>query len=147
MSEMSRYSALELAFQAATDYLRQLDTQPVNTRMSAAELRQKLGRALPEHGEAAETVIRELVEDASPGILGSTSGRFFAWVIGGSLPSALAADWLTSAWDQNGPLYATAPAASVVEEVAGNWLKDVLRLPPEATFAFTTGCQMAHLTC
>jgi glutamate/tyrosine decarboxylase-like PLP-dependent enzyme len=147
MAEMSRYSALEFAFRAATDYLRDLDTRPVGARMSAAELRQKLGRAFPEHGVAADKVIRELVEDAGPGVLGSASGRFFAWVVGGSLPSALAADWLTSAWDQNGTLYATAPAASVVEEVAGNWLKDTLHLPPEATFAFTTGCQMAHLTC
>lgn len=144
---MSRYSALEFAFRAATHYLTNLDTRPVGAQMTAGELRQKLRRAYPEHGMAADMVIRELVEDASPGILGSASGRFFAWVVGGSLLSALAADWLTSAWDQNGTLYATAPTASVVEEIAGNWLKDILRLPPEATFAFTTGCQMAHLTC
>ena len=80
-------------------------------------------------------------------ITGPTSGRFYAWVIGGSLDSALAADWLTSSWDGNAGLYAVAPAAAVVEEVAGAWIKELLDLPREASFAFTTGCQMAHFTC
>jgi glutamate/tyrosine decarboxylase-like PLP-dependent enzyme len=68
-------------------------------------------------------------------------------VIGGSLSSALAADWLTSAWDQNAGLYACGPAAAVVEEVAGEWLKSLFDLPREAGFALVTGCQMAHVTC
>ena len=67
--------------------------------------------------------------------------------MGGSLPAALAADWLTSAWDQNAGIYAAGPAAAVVEEVAGQWLKDMLGLPAHASFAFVTGCQMAHATC
>jgi glutamate/tyrosine decarboxylase-like PLP-dependent enzyme len=77
----------------------------------------------------------------------TNSGRFYPWVIGGALPAALAADWLTSAWDQNAHNFATAPAAAIVEEVAGAWLKDILRLPASASFAFVTGCQMAHVTC
>lgn len=68
-------------------------------------------------------------------------------MIGGALPSALAADWLTSTWDNNAALYACGPAASVVEEIAGAWVKVVLDLPSTASFAFTTGCQMAHFTC
>lgn len=75
------------------------------------------------------------------------SGRFFAWVIGGALPSALAADWLTATWDNNAALHACGPASSVVEDVAGGWVKDLLELPRSASFAFTTGCQMAHVTC
>ncbi len=67
--------------------------------------------------------------------------------MGGSTPAALAADWLTSAWDQNAAMFAVAPAASAVEEVAGAWLKDLLHLPAEASFAIVTGCQMAHVTC
>lgn len=70
----------------------------------------------------------------------------FGWVIGGPLPSALAADWLTSTWDNNAIIYACGPAASLVEKVAGSWVKDVLDLPRDASFAFTTGCQMAHFT-
>jgi glutamate/tyrosine decarboxylase-like PLP-dependent enzyme len=95
----------------------------------------------------AEQVIRELAADVEGGLLGSAGGRFFAWVIGGSLPAALAADWLCSAWDQNAGLYATAPAAAVVEESAGSWLKELLLLPRTSSFAFVTGCQMAHFTC
>tara|TARA_B110000305_G_scaffold101239_1_gene113912 strand:+ start:232 stop:462 length:231 start_codon:yes stop_codon:yes gene_type:complete len=65
----------------------------------------------------------------------------------GTIPAALAADWLTSTWDQNSGMFSVAPAASVVEEVCGRWLLDVLRLPVEASFALVTGCQMAHVTC
>ena len=92
-------------------------------------------------------MVDELVAAVEGGILGTAGDRFFGWVIGGSLPAALAADWLTSAWDQNVALYACAPAAAVVEEVAGEWLKDLLGLPSSARFALVTGCQMAHVTC
>lgn len=67
-------------------------------------------------------------------------------MIGGGVPAALAADWLTSTWDQNAALYACGPAAAVIEEVAGDWLKQLLGLPAEASFAFTTGAQQAHVT-
>jgi glutamate/tyrosine decarboxylase-like PLP-dependent enzyme len=73
--------------------------------------------------------------------------RYFGFVIGGSLPAALAADWLTSAWDQNAGIYAAGPSASVVEEVVGAWLIDLFGLPADASFGLTTGCQMAHVTC
>ncbi len=81
------------------------------------------------------------------GLAASAGGRFFGWVIGGAVPAALAADWLTSAWDQNAGMYAVAPAAAVVEEVCGRWLLELLGLPRTASFALVTGCQMAHVTC
>jgi glutamate/tyrosine decarboxylase-like PLP-dependent enzyme len=81
------------------------------------------------------------------GLHAVASGRFFAWVIGGSLPAALAADWLTSAWDQNAHTYGTGPAAAITEEVVGGWLKEILGLPSPSSFALVTGCQMAHFTC
>src|SRR5213075_2328048 len=71
---------------------------------------------------------------------------YFGFVIGGSVPAALAADWLTSAWDQNAGLYVGGPSASVAEEVAGGWLKELLGIPAHASYAFVTGCQMAHVT-
>ena len=77
---------------------------------------------------------------------GSASGRFYAWVIGGGLQSALAADWLVAAWDQKPRQFGTGPAASVIEEIAGEWVKELLDLPRDASFAFTSGCQMAHMT-
>jgi glutamate/tyrosine decarboxylase-like PLP-dependent enzyme len=67
-------------------------------------------------------------------------------VVGGHHPAALAADWLTSAWDQNNGLYAMSPSLSVVEEVAGGWMLDLLGLPATASFGFTTGAMMANFT-
>ena len=79
-------------------------------------------------------------------MLPSGSGRFFGFVFGGAIPAALAADWLTVAWDQNAGLYAAAPAAAVVEKVAGEWLAELFGLPPTVTAGFVTGAQMANFT-
>jgi glutamate/tyrosine decarboxylase-like PLP-dependent enzyme len=110
-------------------------------------LRWRLDKPLSDDGIPPDQVVAELAGDVKGGILGSAGGRFFGWVIGGSLPSALAADWLTSAWDQNAALYACGPAAAVVEETVGRWLKDILGLPAHAGFALVTGCQMTYATC
>lgn len=139
--------ALSLAQDHAFSFLKNLDRAPVGATVDVQTLRQRLNKPLANSGLPPEQVIAELVEDVGGGLLGSTSGRFFGWVIGGSLPAALAADWLTTTWDQNAALYATSPAAAVVEEVAGLWLKDILRLPAHVSFAFVSGCQMAHVTC
>jgi glutamate/tyrosine decarboxylase-like PLP-dependent enzyme len=138
---------LEATTRLAIEYLEGLDQRPVAARMHGAQLRERMECQLSNGGLPAEQVIAELVRAADPGIVGSTGGRFFAWVIGGALPSALAADWLTATWDQNAALAASGPAAGLVEEIAGGWLKEVLGLPAEASFAFVTGCQMAHVTC
>jgi glutamate/tyrosine decarboxylase-like PLP-dependent enzyme len=138
--------ALEHALRHALAHLDNLEHSPVGAVASLAALRESLGKPLCDDGMAAEQVIDELVLDTAGGIMGSAGGRFFGWVIGGSLPAALAADWLTSAWDQNAASYACGPAAAVIEEVCGAWLKDLLGLPGQATFALTNGCQMAHVT-
>ncbi len=135
------------AAEHAASYLDGLSTHPVGATSTVEDLRQRLAIPLPETGSDPIRVIDELVEQTRGGHLGSAGGRFFAWVIGGALPSALAADWLTSTWDNNAALYACGPASAVVEEVAGSWIKQLLGLPMNATFAFTTGCQMAHVTC
>jgi glutamate/tyrosine decarboxylase-like PLP-dependent enzyme len=140
-------ASLETAFDQALDYLDGLNEKPVAARVDAATLRERLNRVLTEEGVRPEQVIRELAADVDGGLVGSSGGRFFAWVIGGSLPAALAADWLTSTWDQNAVLYAASPAAAVVEEVVGAWLKEILGLPSAASFALVSGCQMAHATC
>ena len=145
MNETSE--ALRRAFDHATAYLEGVDDRPVATTATLSELRSRLRIPLAATPTPAVTVIDDLVAATEGGQLGSASGRFFAWVIGGALPSALAADWLASAWDVNACLYACGPAAAVVEEVAGEWVKDVLDLPRDASFAFTTGCQFAHMTC
>jgi glutamate/tyrosine decarboxylase-like PLP-dependent enzyme len=134
------------ASEHALKYLESLDARPVGATATLAELRSRLNRPLTPEGIPAEQVIDELAADADDGILASAGGRFFGWVLGGSVPAALAADWLTSAWDQNAGLYVISPAAAVVEEVCGAWLKDLFGLPQEASFALVTGCQMAHFT-
>ena len=80
------------------------------------------------------------------GLMGMGSGRFFGFVIGGAVPASLAADWLVTAWDQNTGLFAPSPATSVMEEIAGRWLVDMLGLPEHSSFAFVTGGQMANTT-
>jgi glutamate/tyrosine decarboxylase-like PLP-dependent enzyme len=143
---MTQPNVLSAAADHAARYLEQLPSRPIAATASLAELRRRLGKPLPEAGLDAATVIDELVRDTEGGLMGSTSGRFFGWVIGGTLPAAIAADWLTSTWDQNAASNLTAPAEAVVEDVCGEWLKQLLGLPKAASFAFVTGCQMAHTT-
>lgn len=144
--DTSARSALERAAHHAQAYLATLDTGAVAATASRQELLSRLDIPLTREGVAADVVVDELAAAVDGGLIGSAGGRFFAWVIGGALPSTVATEWLMSAWDQNAANYATSPVSSVVEEVAGKWLLDVLRLPPEASFGFTTGCQTAHFT-
>lgn len=146
-SDSSFAGALEAALRHARAHLAALDTAPVGARADAATLRQRLSRPLGATGVPAAQVIDELAADVAGGLHVTNSGRFYPWVIGGALPAALAADVLTTVWDQNAHNFATAPAAAMVEEIAGGWLKEILGLPASASFAFVTGCQMAHVTC
>jgi glutamate/tyrosine decarboxylase-like PLP-dependent enzyme len=140
-------AALDAAYTAALKYLENLDDTPLAATVDVETLRTRLARPLLHDGTPADTVVTELARDVSGGLIGSANGRFFGWVIGGVLPAALAADWLTSTWQQNAALYVCSPAASVVEETVGIWLKEILCLPETASFALVTGCQMAHVTC
>jgi glutamate/tyrosine decarboxylase-like PLP-dependent enzyme len=133
--------------QIAADWLQTLDQRPVAERATVDELRRRLGGQLPDRPVDPLTVVEDLARAAEPGLLAIPSGRYFGFVIGGGLPAAVAADWLTSVWDQCPGFYACGPAASVAEEVAGGWLRQLLGLPEGASFAFVSGCQMAHLTC
>jgi glutamate/tyrosine decarboxylase-like PLP-dependent enzyme len=146
--EATPYRApLERALKHALSHLDGIDDAPVAATASVAELRAKLGRPLNETGVDAAQVIDELVAECAGGVLGSAGGRFFGWVIGAATPAALAADWLTSAWDQNAASVSTGPAEAVLEEICGEWLKDLLGLPATASFALVTGSQMGHVTC
>ncbi len=130
----------------ADRYVSSLGRRCLTPSDDAPALRQKLAAALTDAGEPAGEVLDSMAAAVEGGLLASSSGRFFGWVIGGVLPVALAADWMTAAWDQNAASFATSPAASVAEEVCGTWLKKLLGLPEGASFAFVTGCQMAHAT-
>jgi glutamate/tyrosine decarboxylase-like PLP-dependent enzyme len=131
----------------ATEYLTSLPERPVRADASLDELRSALRVALEDSPEPASQVIEELVAAASPGLVGTQSPRYFGFVVGGALNAAIAADSLTSVWDQNAAGYLGGPSAAVAEEVACEWLLDILGLPDDAGVGLTTGCQMAHFTC
>src|SRR5581483_3037631 len=127
-------------------YVESLPDRPVPASAGFAELRAALDLPLPEGPSDPVEVVEALARDVDPGLTQMGGGRYFGFVIGGSLPAALAADWLTSAWDQNAGLAVPTPAAAVVEETAGRWTRELLGLPAHASFGFVTGCQTAHAT-
>jgi glutamate/tyrosine decarboxylase-like PLP-dependent enzyme len=109
-------------------------------------LRASLGIALPDDPVDAAQVIEALARAAEPGLVTTTGPRYFGFVTGGALPATVAAEWLTTAWDQPAALFVMSPAAAVVEEVAAGWLLDLLGLPANASVGFVTGCHMANFT-
>lgn len=137
---------LEETAELAAAYLEGIPERPVGWAADAEELRLSLGGPLPETPGDPREVIARLAEAVKPGLVASPGGRYFGFVIGGAAPAALAADWLTSAWDQNAGLYVCGPSAAVAEEVAGAWTAELLGLPEGVSFGFVTGCQMAHVT-
>ncbi|MFL6012153.1 MAG: pyridoxal phosphate-dependent decarboxylase family protein [Gaiellaceae bacterium] len=137
---------LERTAELAADFLESLDERPVFPRASVDELRAALGVPLPDGPSDPAQVIEALAAAADPGLVAIPSGRYFGFVIGGGLPAALAADWLTSTWDQNAGLYVGGPSASVVEQVVREWMCELLGLPPESSIGFVTGTQMGSVT-
>jgi glutamate/tyrosine decarboxylase-like PLP-dependent enzyme len=137
---------LEETAAIAAGYLETLGERPVFPDVTPEQLREALGGPLPEHPLEPRQVVAQLAAAAEPGVVAMGSGRYFGFVIGGALPAALAADWLTTAWDQNAGLYVGGPSASVVEDVAREWIVQLLGLPAHASIGFVTGAQMAHVT-
>jgi glutamate/tyrosine decarboxylase-like PLP-dependent enzyme len=130
----------------ASAWFSSIDSRPVRATVSADELRRALGGPLPLEGSAPEIVTEILASAGMGGTVASAGPRYFGFVVGGSLPAALAADWLASAWDQNAGIYALSPLVSVIEEITGSWLRELAGLPPTMSFGFVSGCQMASFT-
>jgi glutamate/tyrosine decarboxylase-like PLP-dependent enzyme len=146
MNEADWKGPLGEAFEEALAYLEGLPSRRVASYIDLSTLRKALGGPVPDRPMEPREVVADLVAAADPGVVASGSGRFFGFVIGGANPAALAADWLTSAWDQNAGLYVLGPAASVVEEVAGEWLAELFGLPVGMSVGYVTGAQMANFT-
>jgi glutamate/tyrosine decarboxylase-like PLP-dependent enzyme len=142
-----RGAALPVAVAHVERWLASLDDRPVPPQAQVEELVQRLGPELPEGSREPAAVIEHLATALEPGLTAMPSGRFYGMVIGGSHPAALAADWLTSAWDQNAGLARLTPAATATEQVASAWLLDLLDLPPGSAVGFVTGGTMANFTC
>jgi glutamate/tyrosine decarboxylase-like PLP-dependent enzyme len=139
---------LSLALRQIADhisaYRADLNHSRVGPRASRAEIRAGMVGPVPEVGVTTTEVVAELIDLAGPGLMASAGPRYFGFVIGGSLDAALAADLLTSGWDQAAFNEALSPAALAFEDVAGGWLKDLLRIPSSASVGFVTGAQAAN---
>lgn len=140
------HDVLARAAELAIDYLDRLPERSMVVTRDGDGLRAALGGPFPEHGEPARQVVERLAAAAEAGIVGSAAPRFFGFVIGGGIPAAVGADWLTSAWDQNSGLFVLGPALAVVEETVGKWLVELFGLPAGTSAGFVTGCQMANFT-
>src|SRR5687768_1901508 len=138
---------LERVLEEATGFLDGLPGRRVAARTDVDGVAAALRRPLPDEGAEPMEVIEELIAGAEPGVLAIPSGRFFGWVMGGVLPVTLAADWLTSTWDQNAGLLVSSPAAAGAEWVASEWLLDLLGLPAKSAVGFVTGAMIANFTC
>jgi glutamate/tyrosine decarboxylase-like PLP-dependent enzyme len=139
--------ALARAAEHARAWLSSLDQRRIGPSATADDLAAVFGGPLPNQGCDPVEVVDRLAEGAEPGLMAMPSGRFFGWVIGGTLPAGLAADWLVSAWDQNATMRDATPAVAAVEEVAGKWLLELLGLPRGADVGFVTGATTANFSC
>jgi glutamate/tyrosine decarboxylase-like PLP-dependent enzyme len=139
--------ALQTAHDHALRWLESQATRPVPPQATVEQLLPLLGGQLPDGPTDAATVVDLLVKEGEAGLMAMPSGRFYGWVIGGTLPAALASDWLVSAWDQNTGLRAASPTTVACEEIAAGWLLELLGLPATCDVGFTTGATMANFTC
>lgn len=130
----------------AVHYLEGLETRGVAPNKDAVARLDSLDRPLPNESASPESVLEQLDELCSPATMAVAGPRFFGFVIGGSLPAALAANWMATIWDQNSALYNPFPATAMLEQIALGWLLDVLELPPESGGAFVTGTTVANFT-
>ena len=137
---------LKVAARHSQEWLNSIPSRGVNPEKNADEIKTDLGSILPEGATDPSFVVERLAEAGEAGLMAMGSGRFFGWVIGGTLPAALGADWLVSAWDQNSASRFATPATVAVEEIASKWLLEILGLPSTADVGFPTGGMMANFT-
>ena len=139
-------SLLEDSLRRAVAYLESLKTRPVRPSPAAVAELVALDEPLPERPSEAKEVLARLDALVAPATMAMAGPRFFGFVIGGSLPVALAANWLAGAWDQNTGYYASTPGVSRLEEAALRWLLELLDLPRESAGGFVTGATVANFT-
>jgi glutamate/tyrosine decarboxylase-like PLP-dependent enzyme len=128
-------------------FLRDLPHRFVGARATREDMLAAFDAPLPRHGEDPAAVLDRLAAHAERGASACAAPRYFGFVIGGSLPVALASDWLVSTWDQNAGIHVISPITAALEEIAARWLLELFDLPRESGVGFVTGCQMAHFTC
>ena len=139
-------AVLDRAAAHARAWLSDVPTRTVPPKSTCDDIVDALGGELPDGPTDPAEVIDLLAERIEPGLMAMPSGRFFGWVIGGTLPAALGADWLVSAWDQNTGMRFATPGTTGAEEAAAAWLLDLLGLPKASDVGFVTGGTMANFT-
>ncbi|MGO4595531.1 aspartate aminotransferase family protein [Leifsonia sp. 2TAF2] len=146
MSDQDAFSpALDEAVEIAGRWLAGVREGPIPPTADVEQVKDALGRELPERGPAAPEVLRQMAEAMEPGLMRIGSPRFHGWVMGGAQPVSLGADWLVSAWDQNTGLRSVTPGVVAAEELAARWLAELLGLPASAEIGFVTGATVASL--
>ncbi len=128
----------------AVDFLRDLPERHVGATEDARAVADRLRVPLPAGPEDPWLVVDRLARDIDRGLVASAGPRYFGFVIGGALPAALAADWMTAAWDQNAVVHAASPAGAAAEQVAGEWLLDLLGLPADASVGLPSGAGLGN---
>ncbi|MGA2348590.1 MAG: hypothetical protein ABSF93_21445, partial [Candidatus Sulfotelmatobacter sp.] len=141
MKELLSETAVRAARYVATINDRKVTPSPEDV----ARL-ERLGGALPE-GPCDPAEVLALLDDVgSPATVATTGGRYFGFVIGGTLPAALAANWLAGAWDQNGAMQVMSPVGAKAEDIVREWTLDLLHLPSTSGVGFVTGTTMANFS-
>ncbi|MET4159872.1 pyridoxal-dependent decarboxylase [Agromyces sp. PvR057] len=139
------HEPLETAARLAGRWLDGIRDRRIAPSVGIDEVKDALGRELADGGMDAALVVEELSAAVEPGLIVMQSPRFFGWVIGGTAPAPLAADWLVTAWDQNAALREVTPGVNAAEELAAEWTCDLLGLPEGTVAGFTTGATTANL--
>ncbi len=135
---------LRQAASRAIAYLASIPSRPVAPTAASVEHLRDLGEPLPQSPIPPERILELLDRLGSPATVASAGGRYFGFVVGGSLPAALAANWLAGAWDQNAMCNTSSPVAGRLEEIVLGWLVELLGLPPGCGGAIVTGATMAN---
>lgn len=136
---------LTRAFELSQTFVEGLAERPVSHRPGPEEMAALLNEPLPERGTDAVSALDDWFGRAERGIVASAGPRFFGFVVGGTIPAALAGDWLASAIDQNAGMWLSSPAAAQTELVVLRWLKELFDLPAAWSGALTSGATMANL--
>jgi glutamate/tyrosine decarboxylase-like PLP-dependent enzyme len=142
-----RRELLRRTSELANEFLDDVANRPVARPVDFEKLLTELGGAgLQRDGGDPVQIVDQLARLAEHAVVATAGPRYFGFVVGGALPVTLAADWLTSAWDQNGAFYAHSPLASATEQIAGDWLIDLFGLAKDSSVGFVTGGTMANFT-
>lgn len=147
VTEADYGALLGQALRHSLDYINGIPDRPVRALATDSELHGLLGGPMPDQSTDPAQVLSDLVAGVDRGLVPTGNGRYLGYVVGGTLPVALAADWMTSAWDQNCIVHDISPATAVVEEICASWLVDLFGLPAATSVAFVPACTHAELLC